>query len=250
MMKNLFNILCCLMAIAMTACTQEQLVEGQSIDNQDEKVNVKAYAPGGDMAGSRIVFQENEGDEPTVSLSWSTEESFSVVRGSEVRTFSKNTAGNTFTGTLPTDGTGDYHAFYPATASADLPVDLSVQTGALDSKLTYMYASSTDGMVYEFQHCVGENSGRKYGYVCHAVHEVLFCSLSGSREGGDKNIAMGTNKICQHTTHLWNKCGIVHNYNLFPSGYVAFSNVVQGLIVQGKSGLCSAQIYFAGIGQR
>lgn len=155
MMKILFNILCGLMAIAMTACTQEQLVvEGQNPDDQGEKVNVKAYAPGNDNAGSRITFQENEGNEPTVSLSWSKEERFSVVRGSDVRTFSKNTAGNTFMGTLPTDGTGDYLAFYPATASADLPVDLSVQTGALDSKLTYMYATSTDGMVYEFQHCV------------------------------------------------------------------------------------------------
>ena len=156
MLKILFNILCVLMAIAMTACTNEELlvVEGQTPAVPGEKVSVEAYAPGGDKAGSRIVFQENEGDKPTVSLSWSKEERFSVVRGSEVRTFSKNTAGNTFTGTLPTDGTGDYLAFYPATASADLPVDLSVQTGALDSKLTYMYASSTDGMVYEFQHCV------------------------------------------------------------------------------------------------
>ena len=77
MMKILFNILCVLMAIAMTACTNEELlvVEGQTPAVPGEKVSVEAYAPGGDKAGSRIVFQENEGDKPTVSLSWSTEKS-------------------------------------------------------------------------------------------------------------------------------------------------------------------------------
>lgn len=137
-MKKIFSILCGLMAIAITACTNEELPvsEGQTPAAPGEKVSVKAYAPGDDNAGSRIVFTPNEGDAPTVSLSWSMEESFSVIRGSEVQTFSKNTESNTFTGTLPTVGSGDYYAFHPATASADLPIDLSTQTGALYSQLT------------------------------------------------------------------------------------------------------------------
>lgn len=57
-MKKIFSILCGLMAIAITACTNEELPvsEGQTPAAPGEKVSVKAYAPGDDNAGSRIVF--------------------------------------------------------------------------------------------------------------------------------------------------------------------------------------------------
>ena len=187
------------MAIAMIACNNEELPVGQTPAALGDKVTVEAYAPGGDKASSRIVFQENEGDEPTVSLSWSTEESFSVIRGSEMQTFSKNTEGNTFTGTLPVNGSGDYYAFYPATASAELSIDLSTQTGALDNKLTYMYATSTDGCSYKFQHCTALLKVAFIGLPNDAIIKQIKVNTIGPKVDGKFNPSNpsdfgGTNK--------------------------------------------------------
>lgn len=147
-----------LMAMAITACTSDELVENTN-PTQGKKVTVTAYAPG-DEANSRVSFIDDDEVEK-VFLSWEDSESFSVVYHTTVQTFSKTTAGNTFTGILPTPATSpaSYYAVYPAleeeatlTAANTVPFDLSEQTGTLNESKTYMYASSSDGLSFQFNH--------------------------------------------------------------------------------------------------
>ena len=155
MKKNLW-ILGGVLAMAFTACTNDDVLPADNTLASGKKVQVTAYAPG-DGADSRIAFNDNEG---TFSLSWNTEESFSVIRGGANQTFSNGeSGGNIFEGDLPTAGEGTYYAVYPANADAAdhtaVPYDLSVQTGAMNSNSTYMYASSEttgDATSFQFQH--------------------------------------------------------------------------------------------------
>ena len=64
-----------LMAMAITACTSDELVENTN-PTQGKKVTVTAYAPG-DEANSRVSFADNNTSK--VTLSWKDTESFSVV---------------------------------------------------------------------------------------------------------------------------------------------------------------------------
>ena len=155
MKKNLW-ILGGVLAMAFTACTNDDVLPADNTLASGKKVQVTAYAPG-DGADSRIAFNDNEG---TISLSWDTEESFSVIRGGANQTFSNGeSGGNIFEGDLPAVGEGTYYAVYPANADATdhtaVPYDLSVQTGAMNSNSTYMYASSEttgDATSFQFQH--------------------------------------------------------------------------------------------------
>ena len=147
-----------LMAMAITACTSDELVENTN-PTQGKKVTVTAYAPG-DEANSRVSFDDDNTSK--VTLSWKDSESFSVVYNTSVGTFSKSEEGNTFTGVLPYDeeiGQDYYYAVYPAlsanpslTTANTVPFDLSEQKGALDESKTYMYASSESGLSYQFKH--------------------------------------------------------------------------------------------------
>ena len=155
MKKNLW-ILGGLMAMAFTACTEDDIVPagGNSVPEADGKVSITAYTPGG-KADSRIAFVEN--DDQTISLSWEQDETISVIRGGENQPFQKADESNTFEGVLPNaQGEGTYYAFYPAnnvaTDHTAVPYDLSVQTGGLNTNSTYMYAASDDGQAFQFHH--------------------------------------------------------------------------------------------------
>ena len=154
MMKKNLWLLGGLVAIAFSACTNEDVLPNDNTLASGKKVQVTAYAPG-DGAESRIAFNEDE-DAGAISLAWENEEGFSVIRGGENQTFSKDSEGNTFEGVLPTQGTGTYYAVYPANTNATdctaVPYDLSSQTGVLDDSNLYMYATSTDGAEFHFQH--------------------------------------------------------------------------------------------------
>ena len=152
MKKNLW-LLGGLVAMAFSACTNEETLSNDHTLAPGKKVQVTAYAPG-DGAESRIAFNE-DGDD--ISLSWNEQESFSVIRNGENQTFSKNTQGNIFNGDWPdAQGTGPYYAVYPAITTATdytaVPYDLSSQTGVLDGSNPYMYATSTDGAEFHFHH--------------------------------------------------------------------------------------------------
>ena len=155
-MRQYWKLFCGMITLtAITACTNNELA--QMVETQcpasGKVVSVTAYTAG-DRTNLRVAYASNETDNG-FTLTWDTEESFSVIRGGENQTFSKDAEGNTFTGTLPTDGEGDYYAFYPVTEATDADaavLDLATQTGTLDSDKTYMYATSTDGETFNFEH--------------------------------------------------------------------------------------------------
>lgn len=153
MKKSLFVWAAALMTLV--ACNNND--ELLNNENPGGKVTVTATLPSG-APDSRVALTEDNSDAtaPAIEVAWETEESFSVIRGSENKTYSKNEEGSTFTGDAHTVTEGTYYAFYPtteATATNAIPYDLSQQTGTLDEAKTYMYAKNgTDGKNYEFNH--------------------------------------------------------------------------------------------------
>lgn len=153
MKKSLFVWAVALMTLAACSNNDELL----NNENPDGKVTVTATLPSG-APDSRVALTEDNtnASAPAIKVAWETAESFSVIRGSENKTYSKNEEGSTFTGDAHTVTEGTYYAFYPtteATATNAIPYDLSQQTGTLDEAKTYMYAkNATDGKNYEFNH--------------------------------------------------------------------------------------------------
>lgn len=153
MKKSLFVWAVALMTLAACSNNDELL----NNENPDGKVTVTATLPSG-APDSRVALTEDNTNAtaPAIKVAWETAESFSVIRGSENKTYSKNEEGSTFTGDAHTVTEGTYYAFYPtteATATNAIPYDLSQQTGTLDEAKTYMYAkNATDGKNYEFNH--------------------------------------------------------------------------------------------------
>lgn len=143
-------------ALVMAACSNnDELLNNENLNG---KVTVTATLPS-DVPDSRVALTEatDDNSNPIIKVSWEDTESFSVIRGTENKTYSKSTEGNAFTGDAHATADGIYYAFYPAnetaTATNALPYDLSVQTGALAAEKTYMYAKNeTDGKNYEFGH--------------------------------------------------------------------------------------------------
>ena len=148
MMKKNLWLLGGLVAMAFSACTNEDSLPNDNTLAPVKKVQVTAYAPG-DEVESRVAFNEDGGN---ISLSWNKQESFSVIwnngEGDKGNvTFSKNSVGNVFDGELPAEGTGPYYAIYPKTTSTDY----TDCTAVLDGSNPYMYATSTDGEEFHFQ---------------------------------------------------------------------------------------------------
>ena len=143
-------------ALIMAACSNnDELLNNENLNG---KVTVTAILPS-DAPDSRVALTEatDDNSNPIIKVSWEDTESFSVIRGTENKTYSKNTAGNAFIGDAHTTTEGIFYAFYPvnetATATNAMPYDLSTQTGALDKAKTYMYANGgTDGTKYDFNH--------------------------------------------------------------------------------------------------
>ena len=142
------------MAIAFTACTNEELLqEGNSNGPSAEQVTITAYTPGDDSASSRVTQGDYEVGQ-TIPLTWDNDDQISVYFAEFTNTYTKSEEGeNTFTGDEFADGEGSYFAFYPALAEdvqdGNVPFDLSNQTGS-DAYL--MYAVSDDRETYHFQH--------------------------------------------------------------------------------------------------
>ena len=159
-MKKYTWILGGLMAMAITACTGDELMQNpEQQPAEGEVVTVTAYAPGNNT-NSRVEFNESTTQGVSFDLSWSNNDMFSVIVDGSYQTFTKVlNSDNSFLGTYPA-GSGTYYAVYPyiesgTTASATaVPFNLSTQTGKLDSDMTYMYASSADGQTFSFSHCM------------------------------------------------------------------------------------------------
>lgn len=167
-MKKLFWMAGLMM---LAACSnQEMPTDGLPEVETGRTVVAKATLPGGE---SRLALTEVDGK--TIKVDWKESgETFSVMTGTPVEdlvTFTQTT-GDEFTGTIPSDWTGPYYAFYPelekdeegsylsvdgfdavTTVSADkVPFDLTFQTGKLEDLSPLMRAVSQDGENYAFEH--------------------------------------------------------------------------------------------------
>ena len=188
-----------LMAMAITACTSDELVENTN-PTLGKEVTVTAYAPG-DKANSRVSFTDDNTSK--VTLSWNESESFSVVYHTTAQTFSKTEEGNSFTGVLPYDEEkyqDYYYAVYPAlpantslTTANTVPFDLSTQTGKLDESKTYMRAESDNGFTYRFEHCTAILKATFTGIPDEeTISKVVVKTHTGSKVDGNLNLTDGT----------------------------------------------------------
>ena len=143
-----------LMAIAFTACTNNDILPEENTELPSAKKTViTAYTPGDDSASSRVTQGDYKVGQ-TIPLTWDYGDQISVFYGGDTKTYTKSGEDKyTFTGDEFGDYEGLYFAFYPVLAepvqSGNVPYDLSNQTGS-DAYL--MCAKSSDRLTYQFQH--------------------------------------------------------------------------------------------------
>lgn len=137
----------------LTACVKES----QNPDAGEIEVIAEAILPGGSQTKVTLTEGADAYGDLLINVDWNESgESFTVMTSS-------STASNTFTqvdgpafkGTLKSGWSAPYYAFYPATSATNatsIPFDLSSQNGTLTSNNPYMYAKSTDGRIYKFNH--------------------------------------------------------------------------------------------------
>ncbi len=137
-MKNVLRLMCGWMAIALAACTGDELQQIAPLQRPvgERVISVDAYTPSDD-AHTRLDF--TEGTDGSLSLAWTQGDAFTAVIDNKEVTFSYDVNSEQFTATLPegvalTDG---IVAYYPAYID-EYSTDLSEQTGALNSAKTFM----------------------------------------------------------------------------------------------------------------
>ena len=152
-MKTIFRLFCGWMAIALAACTGDELSRETDKQQPDDTrvVSVKAYTPG-EQPESKLAFEEK--DDGSLGVSWASGDAFTAVVGDEKVTFTYDTEKNQFTATLPEGVTlaDGVKAYYPA-YTGEYTTDLSAQTGKPDGKVTYMEGTySESGNSFRFGH--------------------------------------------------------------------------------------------------
>lgn len=150
-MKKIFILTSCIALLA--SCAEEM----QQAEAEDIKIVAEAVLPG--EAQTKVTLTEGSdayGD-LMINVDWEESgESFSVmITSSSASSTFAQVDGVAFEGILKSGWTAPYYAFYPETSAVkatSIPYDLSSQSGTLTSGNPYMYASSTSGRRYEFQH--------------------------------------------------------------------------------------------------
>ena len=137
-MKNVLRLLCGWMAIALAACTGDELQQIAPLQKPvgERVISVDAYTPSDD-AHTRLDFTEE--DDGSLSLAWTEEDAFTAVIGNKEVLFTYDADSEQFTAKVAenielTDG---IVAYYPA-YTGEYSTDLSQQTGALNSAKTFM----------------------------------------------------------------------------------------------------------------
>lgn len=187
-------------AILAVGCS-ERITPENPFEKEGEVISIIANLPTGDDLTKLTYSDDGNGG---LMVTWSEEESFSVIRGGENSTFSKS-EGNEFSGILPDDeGSGVYYALYPANTLATdhtkVPFSLSVQNGVLDSKLNYMIASAevivNDGEI-DFRHfsslLVPSFSGMAEGEVIRTITVETEVPCNGTINMEDLSVTAGEN---------------------------------------------------------
>ena len=149
MMKTIFRLFCGWMAIALAACTSDELSQVEEMQNPITRlVSVKAYTPG-EQPDSRLAFEEKQDG---LGISWAVGDAFTAVIDEEPYNFTYDEESGKFTAQLPentviANGT---KAYYPA-YTGEYSENLSRQAGTLDSNVTYMegtYDESTNAFSF------------------------------------------------------------------------------------------------------
>ena len=181
-----------LMAIAFTACTNEELLqEGNSNAPSAEQVTITAYTPGDDSASSRSA-QTMEGTK--IKLGWDGTDVISVTRGSNFVNFI-SLGGNDFESPNAPIGEGNFYAVYPAVAEETVaaptavPFDLSNQTGA-DTYL--MYSESESGKIYQFRHAAAYLKATFPGELKNTTATITLTVPEGIYTKGTIDLTNGT----------------------------------------------------------
>ena len=150
-MKTIFRLLCGWMAIALAACTGDELQQIEPLQKPvaQKTISVKAYTPS-EQAATRLAF-EDKGAEG-LKLSWTAGDAFTAVIGEGV-TFTYDTENGEFTADVNenfelSNGT---IAYYPAYDGENFEMDFSRQTGLLNGATTYM-EGVYEGDAFSFTH--------------------------------------------------------------------------------------------------
>ena len=123
----ILSILAC--ASASSCSSSDETAENDAANGK--AISIKTSI--GNGVESRVTYTDDGTSK--VAVSWSTTETFKMYQGTggSGTEFSKSAEGNVFTGTAPTDGSGNtYYGVYPATltnANGALSIDISSQVG-------------------------------------------------------------------------------------------------------------------------
>lgn len=124
----ILSILAC--ASASSCSSSDETAENDAANGK--AISIKTSI--GNGVESRVTYTDDETSK-VVTVNWSTTETFKMYQGTggSGTEFSKSAEGNVFTGTAPTDGSGNtYYGVYPATltnADGVLSIDISSQVG-------------------------------------------------------------------------------------------------------------------------
>lgn len=150
-MKTIFRLLCGWMAIALAACTGDELQQIEPLQKPvaQKTISVKAYTPS-EQAATRLDFTEET--DGSLSLAWSAGDAFTALIDNNKVRFEYDEDSKVFTANVNesvtlTDG---LKAYYPA-YTGEYSTDLSRQTGQLNGATTYM-EGVYEGDAFKFTH--------------------------------------------------------------------------------------------------
>ena len=151
-MKTIFRLLCGWMAIALAACTGDELQQIEPLQKPvaQKTISVKAYTPS-EQAATRLAF-EDKGAEG-LKLSWTAGDAFTAVIGNSKVKFTYNADSKEFTANVAQDVTltDGLKAYYPAYYGENFEKDFSQQNGLLNAATTYM-EGVYEGDAFKFTH--------------------------------------------------------------------------------------------------
>ncbi|MBO5381794.1 MAG: BspA family leucine-rich repeat surface protein [Bacteroides sp.] len=151
-MKTIFRLLCGWMAIALAACTGDELQQIEPLQKPvaQKTISVKAYTPS-EQAATRLAFEDK--GEDGLKLSWTAGDAFTALIDNNKVRFEYDEDSKEFTANVAQDVTltDGIVAYYPAYDGENFEMDLSQQTGQLNGATTYMEGVYSNG-AFRFTH--------------------------------------------------------------------------------------------------
>lgn len=177
-MKTIFRLLCGWMAIALAACTGDELQQIEPLQKPvaQKTISVKAYTPS-EQAATRLDFKDKGAED--LKLSWSAGDAFTALINNSKVKFEYNPETKEFTADVNenfelSNGT---IAYYPAYDGEYFVKDFSIQTGTLNSATTYMVGEYSNG-AFRFTHSTAILEATFRGLLQNAV--ISSIQISGA----------------------------------------------------------------------